>query len=587
MARVARTATRTMARKMIPPRNSTRRSFLQSAATLFGATLSSAIIGPPPAWSAPDASILDAPIRDAPIRMVNGAPGCGLDFTLRNGATGRKYQVETMPGGLGVIDFDADGWPDIFCANGAALPSLVKSGPEYWNRLYRNNRDGTFTDVTAAAGLQGTGYDIGVAVGDYDNDGHEDLLVLGVHGNTLYHNNGNGTFTDVTRQAGLAGPNIAQQRLWSVAAAWIDYDNDGRLDLFISNYVDWIAGADPVCGGLGPQQRSYCHPDMYKPQPMQLFHNNGDGTFTEVKDRSVFPLLTGKGMGIAVADFEATGKPGLFIANDNAPNLLLRSRGRAALEEIGLDAGVAYNTDGRSISGMGADFGDIDGDGRPDIVVTGLKNEGWEVFVNQGKGSFADGSAQSGVLALSRPCSGWGCGLVDLDNDGWLDWFTAGGGLDTDDEQCNRIFRNTGGRFNDVTETVDPQFQTPRLHRGVVFADFDRDGRIDAAVTSLNAPIELWWNRSPVRHWLQLRLEGVKSNRSAIGARVQCTTAHRNQFQWVRSSVGYASSSDLTVHFGLGEATSAVLEVQWPSGAVQKVGQVTADQLLRLKEPVA
>jgi hypothetical protein len=319
---------------------------------------------------------------------------------------------------------------------------------------------------------------------------------------------------------------------------------------------------------------------------MQLFHNNGDGTFTEVKDRNVFPLLSGKGMGIAVADFAGSGKPGLFIANDNAPNLLLRSRGHA-LEEIGLDAGVAYNTDGRSISGMGADFGDIDGDGRPDIIVTGLKNEGWELFLNQGKGSFVDGSAQTGTLGLSRSCSGWGCGLVDLDNDGWLDWFTAGGGLDTDDEQSNRIFRNTGGRFVDVTASVGSQFQAPRLHRGVVFADFDRDGRIDAAITALNAPIELWWNRSPAQHWLQLRLKGVKSNRSAIGARVQCTTTHRTQFQWVRSSVGYASSSDLTVHFGLGEAASAVVEVQWPSGAVQKVNQVAADQLLQLTEPLA
>ncbi len=557
---------------MVLTRNLPRRRFLRNTAALLG----SAIIGPAMAW----------PADDAPIRMVNGASGSGLDFALRNGATGRKYQVETMPGGLAVIDFDGDGWPDIFCTNGAALPSLAKSGPEYWNRLYRNNRDGTFTDVTTVAGLQGTGYDIGVAVGDYDNDGHQDILVLGVHGNTLYHNNGNGTFTDVTRQAGLAGQNAAGHSLWSVAAAWIDYDNDGRLDLFISNYVDWMAGADPVCGGLGTQARSYCHPDMYQPEPMQLFHNNGDGTFTEVKDRNVFPLLTGKGMGIAVADFCGNGRAGLFIANDNAPNLLLRSRGRG-LEEIGLDAGVAYNTDGRSISGMGADFGDIDGDGRPDIVVTGLKNEGWELFLNQGKGSFVDGSAQSGILALSRSSSGWGCGLVDLDNDGWLDWFAAGGGLDTDDQQCNRIFRNTGGRFADVTESVGPQFQVPRLHRGVVFADFDRDGRIDAAVTALNAPIELWWNRSPARHWLQLRLEGVKSNRSAIGARVQCTTEHRTQFQWVRSSVGYASSSDLTVHFGLGEATSAVLEVQWPSGAVQKVGKVTADQLLHLKEPSA
>ena len=548
-----------------------RRGFLRSSAAVFGSVI-----------------LRGGRARgedSAPIRVVNSAPGNGLDFTLRNGATGRKYQVETMPGGLGVIDFDGDGWPDLFCTNGAALPSLVKTGPEFWNRLYRNNRDGSFSDVTVKAGLQGKGYDMGVAVGDYDNDGREDLFVVGVHENTLYHNNGDGTFTDATVRAGLSRGREGGHPLWSASAAWIDYDNDGRLDLFISNYCDWTPGADPVCGGLGPQVRSYCNPDVYHAEPMQLFHNNGDGTFTEIRDRSIFPFLMGKGMGIAVADFAGEGRPGLFIANDNAPNLLLRNRGRGFVE-IGLDAGVAYNTDGRCISGMGADFGDIDGDGRPDVVVTGLKNEGWEVFRNQGKGSFVDDSTQTGALALSRVRSGWGCGLIDLDNDGWLDWFAAGGGLDTDDEQCNRIFLNTGGRFTDVTESAGAQFAAPRLHRGAVFADFDRDGRIDVAVTALNAPMELWWNRSPVRHWLELRLEGRKCNRSAIGAAVKCTTAERSQWRWVRSSVGYASSSDLTVHFGLGDAARASIEIHWPSGIVQKTGEVPADQWMRLREPL-
>ncbi|HEV2133557.1 MAG TPA: CRTAC1 family protein [Terracidiphilus sp.] len=548
-----------------------RRDFLR----ISGGVIGTAMKGSSVSWCA----------EDGPIRMVNGAPGNGLDFTVRNGATGRKYQVETLAGGLGVIDFDGDGWPDLYCTNGAALPSLVKTGPEYWNRLFRNNRDGTFSDVTAAAGVQGKGYDIGVAVGDYDNDGHEDLFVSGVHENTLYHNNGNGTFTDVTIHAGFSRAKSAGHPLWSVAAAWIDYDNDGHLDLFISNYCDWMPGTDPVCGGLGPQVHNYCHPDMYHAEPMQLFHNNGDGTFTAVRDKSVFPLLKGKGMGIAVADFAGEGRMGLFIANDNAPNMLLRNRGRG-FEEIALDAGVAYNTDGRSISGMGADFGDINGDGLPDIVVTGLKNEGWEVFRNQGKCTFVDDSAQTDVLALSRLRSGWSCGLADLDNDGWLDWFAAGGGLDTDDEQCNRIFRNTGGRFTDVTEGVGPQFAVPRLHRGMVLADFDRDGRIDVAVAALNAPLELWWNRSPKWHWLELRLEGRKTNRSAIGAAVKCTT-DRAQWRWVRSSVGYASSSDLTVHFGLGDAARAAIEVHWPSGRVQKMGEVQTDQLLRLSEPLS
>ena len=522
------------------------------------------------------------------IRMTNGASAAGLDFVLRNGATGRKYQVETVAGGLGVIDFDGDGWPDLFCTNGASLPAMNKSGPEYWNRLYRNNRDGTFSDITAKAGLAGEGYSMGVAVGDYNNDGCEDLFVAGVHGNHLYRNNGNGTFTDVTQQAGLAGPGSLGKPVWTVAACWIDYDNDGHLDLFLSNYCDWAPGSDPVCGGIDPQARAYCHPDKYRAEQMQLYHNNGDSTFTEITRKQGLPDLLGKGMGLAIADFAEYGYPGIFVANDNARNLLLRNRAKG-FEEIGLQAGVAYNGDGRNISGMGADFGDIDGDGRPDIVMTGLKNETFEVFLNRGKGVFEDGSAQTGLLSLSRPWSGWGCGLADLDNDGWLDLFVAGGGLDTQDAQTNRIFQNQAGRFIDVSNVAGSGMMKPALHRGAVFADFDRDGRIDVAVSALNEPIELWWNRSPrdnpARHWLQLRLTGRRSNHSAIGAIVHCQTGAQTQLRTVSSSVGYASSSDLTVHFGLGQTERAVIEIRWPSGVVQKLGEVTADQRLNIAEP--
>jgi enediyne biosynthesis protein E4 len=460
----------------------------------------------------------------------------------------------------------------------------VKSGPEYWNRLYRNNRDGSFSDVTVKAGLQGVGYSMGVAVGDYNNDGHEDLFVAGVHANQLYRNNGNGTFTDVTREAGLASPGSLGRPAWSVGACWIDYDNDGRLDLFISNYCDWEPGTDPICGGLDPQARAYCHPDRYRAQSMQLYHNNGDGTFSEVTRSHGLPDLLGKGMGLAVADFAGDGRPGIFVANDNARNLLLRSRGHG-LEEIGVDAGVAYNGDGRNISGMGAAFGDIDGDGRPDIVMTGLKNETWEVFLNQGHGVFIDGSARTGLLNLSREISGWGCGMVDLDNDGWLDLFVAGGGLDTPDAESNHIFLNREGRFTDVTDELGTDFARPALHRGVVFADFDRDGRVDAAVSVLNAPLELWWNRSPARHWLQLRLTGRRSNRSAVGAEVRCTAGGRLQVQTISGSMGYDSTSDLTVHFGLGETRSAEVEIRWPSAIAQHLGAVNADQRLLVIEP--
>jgi hypothetical protein len=521
---------------------------------------------------------------NSPIQLHNTAPGCGLDFILRNDATGRKYQVETVLGGLGVIDFDHDGWPDLYCVNGASLPSLKKSESRYFNRLYRNNRNGTFTDVTERAGVQGHGYEMGVAIGDYNNDGLEDIYVLGVHGNTLYRNNGDGTFTDVTEDAGLSGTDVRGRQLWSVAAAWVDYDNDGRLDLIVSNYCDWSPGSDPICGGLSSATHAYCHPDMYRAEPILLYHNNGDGTFTDVSREAGLEKVLGKGMGVAVADFDADGRPDIFIANDNDRNLLLRNRGGGKLQEVGMESGVAYNGDGRQISGMGADFRDFDGDGRPDIIMTGLRGETFELFRNRGDGTFEDASASSGLLGLSRGWNGWGCGLVDLDNDGWLDLFVANGGLDVNEPQPNRVFRNQAGHFSDVSDKVGLDFATARLHRGVAFADFDNDGRIDAAVTSLNEPIELWMNRSPVRHWLQLKLTGTRSNRSAIGARVVCR-GQRTQVSTVSNSVGYASASDLRIHFGLADDRRVSLEIYWPSGAVQKMAGIASDQLLQVIEP--
>jgi hypothetical protein len=518
----------------------------------------------------------------SPIVLFNGASAAKLDFFLRTGATGRKYQPETLPGGLGVIDYDGDGWPDLYCVNGAAMPQLEKTDKSFRNRLYRNNRDGTFTDVTEKAGVAGRGYGMGVAVGDYNNDGHEDMFVAGVHGNQLYRNNGDGTFTDVTDAAGLNLPSV--RGLWSIAAAWIDYDGDGRLDLFISNYCEWAPGIDPICGGMEAEARRYCPPDKYAAERMQLYHNNGDGTFTEVTGKGALAEVLGKGMGIAVADFAGDGRPGLFVANDKARNLLFRNAGHG-FDEVGLDAGVAYNGDGRSLSGMGADSGDITGDGRFDLVMTALKNESCDVFLNRGHGEFEDGSVQTKLMSLTHSHSGWGCGLVDLDNDGWLDLFVAGGGVDTDDPMTNRIFRNLGGKFVDVSNDAGVGLATPRMHRGCVFADFDRDGRLDVAVTSLDGPIELWWNRSPQQHWLQLRLSGTRSNRSAIGAQVTLKTATRSQIRCVNSSVGYASSSDLTLHFGMGAERKGTLEIHWPSGTVQKLADVTANQRLEIKEP--
>ena len=523
-------------------------------------------------------------VSAGPIQFQNTAPANGLDFVLRNDASGRKYQVETVLGGLGVIDFDADGWPDLYCVNGAALPSLQKSDPRFFNRLYRNNRDGTFTDVTQKAGVQGHGYEMGVAVGDYNNDGFEDLYVVGVHGNTLYRNNGDGTFSDVTQAAGVSGAIPKGHKLWSVAAAWLDYDNDGHLDLIVSNYCDWSPGEDPVCGGLNDEDRAYCHPDKYRAEPMLLYHNNGDGTFTEVSDSGVGKLF-GKGMGIAVADYDSDGNPDIFIANDNDRNLLIRNLGGGKLKESGMQAGIAYNGDGRQISGMGADFRDFDGDGLPDILMTGLKNETFELFRNNGKGAFEDASASSGLLALSRPWSGWSCGLVDFDNDGRLDMFVACGGLEMNEAQPNRVLQNSGGKFVDVSAGAGAEFAVARVHRGAAFADFDNDGRIDVAVTSINGPVELWMNRSPMQHWLQLKLKGTRSNVSAVGAKVVCRGAERTQVAFVSNSVGYGCSSDSRVHFGLGTERKASIEIHWPSGVIQEMKDVMCDQRLTIVEP--
>jgi hypothetical protein len=526
-----------------------------------------------------------SPPAPGPILLHDTAPHAGLDFVLRNDAAGRKYQVETVLGGLGVIDFDGDGWPDLYCVNAAALPSLKKSDPRFYNRLYRNNRDGTFTDVTLKAGVQGHGYEMGLAVGDYNNDGLEDLFVVGVHGNTLYRNNGDGTFSDVTREAGLAASGESGHELWSVSAAWLDYDNDGRLDLLISNYCDWSPGTDPICGGLEKETRAYCHPDMYKAEPMQLFHNNGDGTFTDVSREAGLEKVYGKGMGIAVADFDADGWPDAFIACDNSRNLLLRNLGQGKMKEVGIEAGVAYNGDGRQISGMAADFRDFDGDGRPDILMTALRGETFELFRNLGDGTFEDASAQSGLLGLSLPLNGWGGGFADLDNDGWLDLFVACGGLDTNEPQPNRVLRNRNGRFSDVSAGAGADFTAlARLHRGVAFADFDNDGRIDIAVTAINEPMELWKNGSPIQHWLQVKLKGTRSNRSALGAKVTCRGSRRAQVAEVANSVGFASTSDLRLHFGLGDDKEVSLEIRWPSGIVQKLAKVAADQRLTLEE---
>jgi enediyne biosynthesis protein E4 len=530
----------------------------------------------------------------SPIRFRNIASSAKLDFTLRNSATPRKYQVETMTGGVAVIDFDNDGWQDLYFVNGAELPSLKKSSPGYWNRLYRNDHKGGFSDVTETAGVAGAGYSMGAAVGDYDNDGDQDIFVAGVNRNILYRNDGRGRFDD--EKAGLSGIDPERGKMWSVAAAWLDYDNDGDLDLFVVNYCKWSPEIDPYCGALKEGWRTYCVPDRYEGLPNQLFRNNGDGRFSDVSAKSGIGEQIGKGMGVAVADYDDDGFVDVFVANDTLPNFLFRNDRRGGFEEVALNAGVAVNDSGRPVSSMGVDFRDYDNDGLPDLIVSALEGEAYPLFRNLGKGFFSDVTWQSGLGAETVKHSGWSLGLFDFNNDGFKDLLTANAHVNDNIElynnqtyrQPNSIYANLGnGTFQNVSRLAGADFQSRRAHRGCAFADFDNDGRIDVVTTSLNEPVELFRNESENdHHWLALRLIGVKSNRDGIGAKIKLTAGSGSvQYDYVTTSVGYASASERRVHFGLGRETKVKsIEIRWPSGEVQVVKDVEVDRELTIKE---
>jgi hypothetical protein len=507
----------------------------------------------------------------------------GVQFVLRNGATPEKHQIESMPGGVAVFDFDNDGKLDIYFVNGARQPDLAKADASYYNRLYRNKGDGTFEDVTNRAGVRGRAFDIAVAAADFDNDGYTDLYVTGVRGNALYRNRGDGTFEDVTRKAGVAGAN------WAVTAGWFDYDNDGRLDLFVANYVKWDPAKEPFCGAQDHSYRSYCHPKFYEGLPNTLYHNNGDGTFTDVSEASGIAAHVGKGMGVSFADYDGDGMMDIFVANDTVPNFLFHNLGNGKFEEVGMMAGVAYNDNGQTLSSMGTDFRDVDNDGREDIFYTALVNERFPLFRNQGGGLFFDVTGKSKIGSASLQYSGWSTGIFDFDNDGLKDIFVACGDVQDNSElyssirsrQENLLLINKGGGTF-VAQTVGK----PAMHRGVAFGDFDDDGRIDAVVTRIGETPALFHNRlGAANHWLALRLTGTKSNRDAIGAKVHIVTAAGQQWNHVTTAVGYASSSDRTVHFGLGNQTEVkLIEIRWPSGKLQKLENIKADQLLRVSE---
>jgi len=533
--------------------------------------------------------------RETPGNFVDVTAACGVRFQHVASHTSKKYLPETMGSGVALFDYDNDGRLDIFLVNGAPLADPTpkgaipeKAGPKDWNRLFHQKSDGTFEDVTEKAHLQGTGYGMGVAVGDYDNDGFEDLYVTALGGNKLYHNNGNGTFTDVTEKAGVGGSG------WSTSAAWIDLDNDGLLDLVVLRYLQWDFD-DIWCGAHKEGFRSYCHPDTFHAITPLVYHNEGNGRFTEVGQK-IGLAIPGKGLGIAIADYDGDGHIDIFVANDSMPEFLFHNKGDGTFEEKGLLAQVAVDEDGRTYAGMGVDFEDFNNDGLPDLVVDNLANQMYAIYQNAGDGTFSYTTRGSGMGRMSMLHSGWGLRLIDYDNDGWKDLLIAQGhDLDTIDltnpqlhyREPMLLARNTGRGFVDVSAASGSIFHEAWAGRGLATGDIDNDGRIDAVVSTNEGPAHLIHNETKTdNHWLTLKLVGHKSNRDAIGAVVKIATVKGAQYATVTTASSYLSSSDKRVHFGLGaETVVRTIEIRWPSGVRQSLKEVRADQVTQVDEP--
>ena len=521
----------------------------------------------------------------------------GIRFKHAASRTSQKYLPESMGAGVAMFDYDNDGWLDLFFVNGARIPDPMprgaspdKSDPRFWNRLYRNNRDGTFRDVTEAAGLEGRLYGMGVATGDYDNDGNVDLLVTNLGGNILYHNNGDGTFTDVTAKAGVGGSG------WCTGACFVDYDRDGRLDLIVTRYLEWDFSSNVFCGEHKPGYRAYCHPDQFNAISYLVFHNNGDGTFTDVSKKCGLAGSPGKALGVAINDFDADGWPDVFVANDSVAEQLFHNNHDGTFSEVALLAGLAYDQNGRAFAGMGADFGDYQNNGWPAVFVNALANQQYKLFRND-KGKFEDVTDAIGLGALTISHSGWGAKWIDFDNDGWLDLFVAQGHVMDNIELTEPrlhyrepalLLKNEQNGFRNVSAQGGPALMVPMAARGAAFGDLDNDGFVDVAINSNDSSALILRNSGKSgNHWLTLQLIGSASNRDAIGSKIRLIADRAlQQTAFVSTAGSYISASDKRAHFGLGSSNKVqLIEITWPSGIMQRLESVAADQILTVREP--
>jgi hypothetical protein len=526
-----------------------------------------------------------------PVRFVNVAAPAGIRFRHENAATPQKYLIEAMGSGCAWLDYNQDGLADLYLVNGAATQVFRPAAPVH-GALYRNNGDGTFTDVTAAAGVGAEGlYGMGVAVGDYDNDGYPDLAIVGYGSSKLYHNNGDGTFSDVTARAG-----VANQGKWASSAAWFDYNNDGRLDLVIANYVNWTPESNYYCGGKGEGMRSYCHPNDYRGVAPTLYRNNGDGTFSNVSEPSGLAKSPSNGLGIVTLDYDDDGWQDIFIANDALANSLFHNNGNGTFTEVGYEAGVAVSEDGAAESGMGTDAADASGTGRMDLIVMHLDQQQPRFYRNLGHGTFQDATSASKLAYSMFRLSGFGARFMDYDNDGWPDIFVATGHVLDNIARYHGgvtwaepklMFRNTGnGVFADVSGGLGPDFQASTVSRGVAVGDYDNDGDLDILLNNNDGPAQLLRNDGGnANHWLEVLLIGTKSNRDGVGARVKLTAGGRTLAEQRKGGMSYQSAQDPRLHFGLGTATKAdSLEIRWPSGEVTHLTEIPSDRILAVQE---